>query len=165
VTIRHQQGDLLRRPQSREEAKLIVVAYRLTPIGMKPRDERLRFLNGKGVEARAIFLRDSQTFQAGSGIVFLWVILVAVVVSAANYADGVVIGLFRPLVEVCDFGQFSVAHLVEDPRSNLGQICALAVTNARSLLATRESHSARNSSKTWSQVRRVFGAATFFMNR
>jgi hypothetical protein len=60
------------------------------PISMKPSDQRLGFLNGEGVDDRAVLLRNSQAFKTRRRIVLLRMIFVAVVEGAANDADGVV---------------------------------------------------------------------------
>src|SRR6266404_3320065 len=122
---------------------------------MKPRDQRFGLLNGEGVDDRPVLLGNSQAFQPRRRIVFVRMILVAVVEGTANNADRVVVGLLRPLIAIGNFGQFRVSNLIEYSRSNLGSpylreefAVPEPVTNAKSFLATRESHSARNSSKT-----------------
>jgi hypothetical protein len=126
----------------------------------------------KGATGGRSFFGHSQTTEAGGRVVLLRMIPVAVVEGAANHADRVVVGFLRPLVGVRDLGEleYRISSNILRPISGR-QICARslayprAVTKAKSFFATRELQARRNSSKTWSQVRRFCGPATFPMKR
>src|SRR6202043_4120466 len=92
VVVRYEQGNLLRRSQSREESEFVIVADGLTPIGMQPQNQRLGLLNGEGGDDGAVFLGHSQTREARGRVVLLRVISITVVEGAADHADRVVIG-------------------------------------------------------------------------
>jgi hypothetical protein len=104
--------------------------------------------------------------------VLLRVISIALVEGAANHADRVVVGFLRPLVHVRDLGELGVSDLFEYPWTDLRSpdlreefAITRAVTKARSFFVTRESQAIRNSSKTWSHVRRFCAATTFLIKR
>lgn len=64
IAVRHPQGNLLRRAQAGEESEFIVVALRLAPVTMDRSNECFGLLDRKGIDYRAVLLRDAKALEA-----------------------------------------------------------------------------------------------------
>src|SRR5690348_9895410 len=84
-------------------------------------NERLGLLDRKGIDHRAVLLRDAKAFESGGGIVLLGMVAVAVLECGSQGADDVVIGLLADTPRVGDLYQGRILDALEVLRTDRGK--------------------------------------------
>jgi len=87
------QPQLLRLTQACEEPEFFVIAKRLTPLGMRSRNDRFGFVEGEEIDLRALLLADAKCRKRASRIELPGKILVPEFKGRAYRADHVVVSL------------------------------------------------------------------------
>src|SRR6185437_685801 len=121
IVVADDERDLLGRAQSREEAELIVVALRFTPIAMNRSDQRFCVLDAEGIDRRPILLAYTGALQRACRIEVFRMIGKAEVQRAAQRPDRVVVGLLGPAMRIGNL------HELRDQEGN----CALSSKPSR----------------------------------
>jgi len=111
VDVRKHEGDLLRRSQAGEKAKLIVVALCFTPIVMDSSDECLGIVHGERINLRAVRFAKTGTPKVQGWVFMDRTVSVSKLEGTLQDADGVVVCFFTPTMAVCDGYQTRVSDL------------------------------------------------------